>query len=397
MPVARTAPATRPLSASAFLEQPDDAPLPAVVVLAGDDRWLREECLRVIVRRRLGSDDPGDALVSLDAAAPEGTGGAGSALDEFRTPTLFGGRKVVTLARPEEAVVPAEPGTKGKGDPFLHFAAAATRSRAGAPHLEAMLVLTTARGIKGKSAVPTERLSAAGALVVDCRSPYDAPAPWETSAAPHEHELARFLVRRMKYLHGKRLPIEDAHLLTRRAGSELAVLEGALRTLAIVAAGRDAVGAEEIVAAIGETREDPAWRLSDAVLDRDPARALALAEAAFERGLSDAKGTVTIRPDALFLLLTATLHNAFRRVLLGAEVLARGGTPEEAARAAGIAPFLARGFADRCRRDPDDLLRRHGAFLEAETGVRGGGVPPRVAFERMIVRLSAREGVRPGA
>jgi len=226
-----------------------------------------------------------------------------------------------------------------------------------------------------------------GAWVVDCRALYDAPAPWERGSPPYDHELSRFVAQRMRQVHKKTLDVEQAHALTRMVGSDLGALEDTLKSLALYVGQRAEVTAEDVAQSVGETREDPIWKLVDAVLDQDVPEALRLVDAAFERGLSDARGAVTVRPEALCAMLTAALHGAWRRTLAGAEGLVRGETQDEIAKAQGVPPFLATRFAGRCRRDPTEMLRRHGAFLEAEAGVKGGGVPPRLAAERLVTAL----------
>ncbi len=137
----------------------------------------------------------------------------------------------------------------------------------------------------------------------------------------------------------------------------------------------------------GATREDPLWRIGDAIWDRDREAALARTTATFERGTTDARGAAVVRPESLFAMLHATLFRSYKQVLAGAEALKRGENPTEVARANGVPPFLADQFLGRCRRDPRALLALNRAFLDAETGVRGGGVPPRLAAERLVVGL----------
>jgi hypothetical protein len=257
--------------------------------------------------------------------------------------------------------------------------------RLGAPG--ARLVVSTTLPVKGRGSVATRALVEAGAWVVDCRPLYDAPAPWERGVAPYDHELARYLVTRLKRQHRKRLTVEDAHALTQLVGNDLARLDDALRSLALYAGTGETVCAKDIEATVGATREDPVWRLVDAVLDGDVATATAHVERAFDRGLADARGGLLTRPEALAAVIGGALHAAFRRVLAGAEALAAGESPEAVAKAQGVAPFLAPRFLERCGRDPARLLDLHAAFLEAEAGTKGGGVPARLATERLVVRL----------
>ena len=118
------------------------------------------------------------------------------------------------------------------------------------------------------------------------------------------------------------------------------------------------------------------------MLERDAGKAFALAAAAFERGLSDVRGRVAVRPEAVFPVLSSALHSSWRRTMLVAEALARGEDPAGLASLSGLPGFVVERIVRQARgRDVRDLLARHAAFVQAEEGVRGGGVPPRLAFE----------------
>ncbi|MDF1701924.1 MAG: hypothetical protein P1V36_12265 [Planctomycetota bacterium] len=368
--------------------------MPAVVVLAGAERWFRARGTEAIIAKVLPDGDPGGAVVRLDGRLPDQRERIPGVLDELRSTSLFSSGKVVVVENPEGA--PAMQG-QGRKAALTHLAHQAMEH----PAPGAVLVLSTGKGVKGRESVSTKSLLDKGAWVVDCRALYDAPGPWERGTAPHDHELARFVAQRMKQVHRKGLSLEDAHAITRRVGSDLAALDDALRSLALYVGAREAVTAEDVHTTVGETREDPIWRLVDAVLDGDVATALDLLAATFERGLHDQRGAVSIKPEALFPQLAAALHASFRRLLTGAEGLARGESVADVAKGAGVPPFLAERFGVRARRDPERLLALHGAFVDAEMGVKGGGVPPRVAAERLVARLvaglSARRPGVPGS
>ena len=351
--------------------------LPAVLVLAGAEAWFRARGVRAAIEVALPEGDPGGAVVRLDGRSPEQRERVPAAVEELRTASLFAAGKAVVVENPE--AVPSG----GRAATLTQLArAAAEASVAGS-----VLILSTSQPVKGRGSVSTKTLLGLGAWVVDCRPLYDGPAPWERGAAPYDHELARFVAQRMRQVHRKTLDVEQAHALTRLVGSDLGALDDALESLALYVGTRAAVTAEDLVESVADTREDPIWKLVDAVLDRDVDEALRLLTAAFERGLSDARGAVVVRPEALFAMLTAALHGAWRRTLAGAEALARGESHDEIAKAQGVPPFLAQRFLGRCRRDPAEMLTRHRAFVEAESGVKGGGVPPRLACERLVVTL----------
>jgi hypothetical protein len=69
--------------------------------------------------------------------------------------------------------------------------------------------------------------------------------------------------------------------------------------------------------------------------------------------------------------------------------LARGDDPAALPALAGLPGFVVERLVRQAARRPaDDLLARHAAFVAAEAGVRGDGVHPRLAFERLLVALA---------
>ncbi len=418
--MAKSAPKTeKALPASQFAEHVRAAELPACVVLAGAERWFREQAAAALIVRVFPDGDPGGGVLRLNARDTQDREQVYGAAEELRSGSLFGSGRVVVVEHPEAlgsggaGGAEAEPDEEGDanevvpeaGSTPVPEAKAAKRPRSpllslAEPALSAaiggsVLVLSTSRPVKGQGAVPLATLLKKGALVVDCRALYDAPGPWESNVAEHDHELGRHLVRRAKLVHKKSLGLVEAHALTRRLGSDLGDLEQALETLALFAGTRSTLSSADLDACFTGEREDPVWPLVDAVLDQRPAEALARLELALAQGLADPKGLPVTRPEALFPLMCGALHAAWRRVLAGAEGLARGESEADVVRAAGLPSFRGEGHLRRCRRDPRAWQLKNAAFLEAEQGVKGGSVPPEVALTRLVVALSAPVPQRP--
>ncbi len=358
--------------------------LPAVVVLAGAERYFREDALAGIVSHVLPDGDPGGAFLRLDARRPEDREGVSGAVDELRSASLFGGDKVVAIDHPESASGPWA--AVARTSPITVLAKAALTAPVGG----SVLVLLTAKGVKGKEAAPVKSLQKAGALVVDCRSLYDTPGTWKRNAPKHDHELARFLSARAGEQYRKRLGLPEAHLLTELVGSDLGALLDGLESLALYVGDRDAITADDVHATHGARRSDPAWRLVDAVFEGDRGAAIGLLETALARGLPDARGGTIARGEALFGYLGAALHGQYKKVLAGAEALAAGDEPGAIARTLGIPSFRADAFVARCRRDPRRLLDAHEAFFLAEMAVKSGRMPAAAALERLVVDLLTR-------
>lgn len=399
------------------------ADLPAVVVFAGEEAFFADEGVAAITRALFPDGDPGGAVVSLDAGLPADADRIATVLEELATPSLFGEGKLAVIRRAEAlggAAADPEDGDDGEdgdgaedeapaarpararaGDAKGDGAAAAKPGRRASPITTlvkeaaataqpgAVLVLVTRKPVKGKGSISADAIAKTGAAIVDCRRLYDAPPPWARGGSVYDTEVVKFLVRRAKAQHGKTLDPRTAHALVLRRGAGLSGLAVTLATLASYVGTRPAITEADVAATVGETREDPSYVLADAVLERDVNRALDLTGAAFDRGLSDAKGRVAVRPEAIFPMLVSVLHATWRRAMAVAEAAARGEDPASAPSLAGLPSFVVERVVKQVgRRDPEDLLARHRAFVEAEAGVRGGGVPPRLAAERLIVVLT---------
>jgi len=397
--------------------------IPPVVVLAGEETFLADEAVAAISRALFPTGDPGGAILSLDASVAADAERTATVIEELGTPSLFGDGKLVVIRRAES--LGKEPADLDADDedgddeaeeespsarvPVTGSApAAAAKLAAGAPKPArraspittlvkgamasaqpgSVLVLATRKPVRGKESVSADAIERAGAALVDCRRLYDSPSPW-ARGSPFDTEVARWVVRRAKSLHGKSIDPRTAHALATRQGASLSGLAQSLATLSAYVGERPAIAEADVAATVGGTREDPAWVLADAVLDRDVARALDLVGAAFDRGLSDGRGHIAVRPEAIFPRLEGALHAAWRRAMLVCEAAARGENAASAPALAGLPSFVVeRAVRQASSRSPDDLLRRHRAFVEAEAGVRGGGVPPRVAAERLVIALT---------
>jgi hypothetical protein len=388
--------------------------VPSVVVFAGEEAFLAEEGVAAVSRALFPSGEPAGAVVTLDASVPADAERIPSVVEELATASLFGEGKLVVVRRAEAiggAAAASESdgtddGEDAPGEPEAADAAAPARAKGGGRRVNpitalvkqacaasvpgAVLVLVTRKPARGKGSVSTEALVKAGALVFDARPLYDAPPPWSRGGSPFDTEAAQWTSRRAKARHGKAMDLRAAQALVNRLGSDLALLARSLETLASYVGDRPSITEEDVAATVGTSREDPSWVLADAVLERDLARSLALVAAAFDRGITDFGGRVAVRPESVFPMLSSAIHAAWRRAMLVAEAAARGESPASLPTLAGLPSFVVERLLRQAgRRDPDDLLARHAAFVEAEAGVRGGGVPPRLALERLVLTLAS--------
>ncbi len=101
--------------------------------------------------------------------------------------------------------------------------------------------------------------------------------------APKAREMPRLLVADAQRL-GFRLEPPAARVLVDRMGASPVRLQNELERLALWAGDGGEVTAADLEAMIADTSEAAVWSLSDALLDRDPAAALRIAERLIDQG-----------------------------------------------------------------------------------------------------------------
>lgn len=387
--------------------------VPAVVVFAGEERFLAAEGIALVLQSLFPDGEPPGGVTRLDGASEADQDRIATAIEELMTPSLFGAGRLVVIENAEaiggrQAQGEDEDGEEGEDEPVpiskspargaardakpVRRASPITtlvKQAAAAAVPGAVLVLATRKPVKGKESVSADAIARTGALLVDCRRLYDSQPPWARFGPPFDTEVARWVVRRAKEHHGKAMDLKAAYGLSIRAGAGLAGLARTLETLSAYVGARPAIAEADVAAVVSASKDDPAWRLADAVIEGDLPGAMDMVSAAFEHGVQDRKGRIVTHEDVVFTLLFRPLHGAWKRALLVSEAKARGEDLSQVPALAGLPGFVVERVARQAaQRAPGDLLARHRAFVEAEAGVRGDGVPPRLAFERLVLALT---------
>jgi DNA polymerase-3 subunit delta len=141
-------------------------------------------------------------------------------------------------------------------------------------------------------------------------------------AAPNARAMPRVLVAEAEGL-GFRLEPEAARVLVERMGANPTRLGNELERLAVWAGEEGEVGAEDLDAMIADTSEAIVWSLADALQQRDPAAALAIAERLVDQG-ENVTGMVYALASRLRRSNRENLHEA-TEALADLEVWCRGG------------------------------------------------------------------------
>jgi len=195
--------------------------------------------------------------------------------------------------------------------------------------------------------------------------------------APRARDLPRALVADAKRL-GFRLEPAAARFLVERMGTDPVRLRNELQRLALWAGEGGEVGADDLAEMVADTSEAAVWSLSDALLERDAAAALSLAERLLAQGES-----VTG--------LVYGLASRLRSACAAAARLERGEPPAEVEASLKMHPYAAKQLVRRLRdAEPAALRAATEALADLERWTRGEAeYGDELAFTLALRRMAA--------
>jgi DNA polymerase III subunit delta len=177
--------------------------------------------------------------------------------------------------------------------------------------------------------------------------------------APKARDMPRLLVADAERL-GFRLDPAAARILVDRMGANPQRLHNELERLALWAVEGGTVGAADLGAMIADTSEAVVWALSDALLERDAATALQIAERLISQG-ENVTG------------LIYGLASRLRKACAAAAMLEEGMAPKQVESRLGMHPYAAKQLVRRLQGvDAGDLQEALIALADLEVWCRGG-------------------------
>jgi DNA polymerase III subunit delta len=177
--------------------------------------------------------------------------------------------------------------------------------------------------------------------------------------APRARDMPRALVADAKRL-GFALDQGAARMLVERMGANPQRLHNELERLALWAGKGGEVTATDLDAMIADTSEAAVWALSDALLERDPAAALRIAERLFSQG-ENVTG------------LIYGLASRLRKACAAAAMLGEGVPPGQVESKLGMHPYAAKQLVRRLSGvEVGELHEATIALADLEVWCRGG-------------------------
>jgi DNA polymerase-3 subunit delta len=176
---------------------------------------------------------------------------------------------------------------------------------------------------------------------------------------PKARDMPRALVAEARRL-GFDLEQSAARLLVERMGANPRRLEHELERLALWAGPGGKVSADDLRAMVADTSEAAVWALSDALLERDAAKALRIGERLIAQG-ENVTG------------LVYGLASRLRKACTAAALLEEGVPAGQVESGLGMHPYAAKQLVGRLRHaSAEDLREATGALADLEVWCRGG-------------------------
>ncbi len=341
---------------------------PRVLLLQGPARWFRDRALAA-VRSTLGRS--GD-VIELDGNESGGAAAeAATFLMDLRSPSLFGGGRVLLLRN-------AERWLKQHGAVL-----ADTLSRIVSGNTLVLLVSK----IDGRTAL-AKRIRKHGA-VFEFRNLYE--KPFGHGRAGTSAEIVQWLVARGR-THGVTLDPGAALFMVEVVGADPGALDGELVRLGPTLSG-GRVSADTLRGALTVSFGSTQFELVDAILDRDARLALRSLRAMFREGLRDKDGKL-IERSAIFPMASAWLRQSLGK-LLEARAALDAGAPRGSVVAQFGGYFRERFERQLGRRSTHELIDILGALRRAERRLRATGEESEVLLERLVCEtlLPIRHGL----
>lgn len=329
--------------------------LRSVYLVFGEEGFLVEELYRAL---RAAVVRPETADFNFHVLEP-GPDQIGQALRLAQTQPFFAERRLVVV-KECPAIVPRRRGGPEEEAPADGGDADLLRYLEAPVPTTVLLFLATAVDARRKV---TRALMAAGAAV-ECQ--------------PLKPEDAAMWVQRRAESQGKRLGTQAAHLLVERVGTDLRLLAGELEKLVLYVGRAAEIRPRDVETMVASLAETEIYRLSDAVLRRERAQAVAL----LERLLGQVDHP---------LQLLSALAGRFRQLLLVKALAARRLPPREAAQRARMHPYAYGKMAElAAAADRDAIIRALKRLLEADLAIKSG-FDPRITLETVVAELTGGE------
>ncbi|MGN6368919.1 MAG: DNA polymerase III subunit delta [Phycisphaerae bacterium] len=235
--------------------------LPPVIILAGEELFLRNQHLADIQQQLFQGQDPGMGLVRLDPASLGGSAMA-TVLDEARTASMFNPKKLTIVDPADPLLKKTDSDDDGKLsnreilENYVESATEAASATGGSA--ESILVLVFNSWLK------TTRL----------HKSLDKIGAVKWAEPIKEHQTPAWIQKRAKDAYAKTIDPPAANLLADLIGPDLQRLDNELAKLSLYQPDNPAITTAAVSALVGFQHEQQIWDMINALASKDAPTAL---------------------------------------------------------------------------------------------------------------------------
>lgn len=332
------------MHATAFLKKPDQKPPGPIVALFGAERFLKLRALKALCSVVLNSEDDELGLTKF----PGPTSDFSTVMDELRTLSMFGDRRVVLI---EEA------------DEFVTKHRAALEKYIEKPAKKAVLILDV-KTWPGNTRLAKKVVELG--LDLDC-------------SALKQADLLKWLAEHSQATYGKKLTRDAAQAMIELRGLELGHLDQELAKLAAYAGDLKEIDRTSVIKLVGGWKAETTWSMLDAVRDGHVDQAFQLLDKLLMAGEHP-------------LRLLGSVQWTFRPLARATEASRQGQNLTEALTEAGVRPMSHGPVTQYLKRIGRPRAERmFQLLLSADRDLKGASqLPDRVIMERLLWQLSGK-------
>lgn len=332
------------MHATAYLKNPQKSPTGPLVAVYGAERFLKLKAIKTLCEIVLGSGDEELGITKF----PGPTADFSTVMDELRTISMFGDKRVVII---------------DDADDFVKEHRAALEKYLDKPAKKGVLVLDT------KTWPATTRLAKRVAeigLPIDC-------------SALKEGELMKWLNDYAQSAYGKQITRDAAQMLIELRGLELGHLDQELAKLSSYVGDRARIDATAVSKLVGGWKAETTWSMMDAIIDGHLDVALHLLDKLLLSGEHPVR-------------LLGSITWTFRPIARATEAVRQGQPLGEALTEAGVKPFKINStqtYLKRMTRQRAEKIYQW--LLAADRELKGAShLPERAIVERLLFQLSGK-------
>ncbi|RME80966.1 MAG: DNA polymerase III subunit delta [Planctomycetota bacterium] len=344
-------------------------PVQSLYALVGKEEYFRRKGKEYILEALEKAEEEPPFITELDGKEKIDLG---TILEELRTPSMFGPRKVVILKNCEEYLE--------KEAAFLQYLES--------PSSFATLILDLT-SVDGRTKLG--KAIRKKSYYIECEKLYDKPPPWDALKPIYDSPLCHWIVAEVKRK-GKSITLMDGYAFIERLGGDPGAIGPAIEAvISYVGKKKKKIQKEDIYDFLGVHRKTSAFDYVDHIVEGDYEKARQDLEDILTVGLQDRAGEDVTHTQTIYGMLAITIQRKIHQLGQALLLQSEGASMTSICEALQIKRFLQSKFQRELRSfSLKEIEFALNALLEAEKKVKELSVPAEEVLKDITFQLCNR-------